>query len=167
MRRAGQLIFKNFLIMKNKPFETAVETLQTLFAALSERGVLTNIEILQFNISQKNIIAWYNFLEGTECDIKYPWSDQYFMDAWNLWKTYKKQQFRFSYKPISEQSALSRLSELSKGEMSEAIKILKTARDCGWQGFFVEKGKSNSKPKPNQVYAGMKERIANRLTGNL
>jgi uncharacterized protein YdaU (DUF1376 family) len=74
-------------------------------------------------------------------EIIYPWNDEKFMEAWQLWKQYKKEQHNFSYKPIGEQGALKDLSELSKNNMEIGIAIIYQSIKKGWKGFFELKNK--------------------------
>lgn len=67
--------------------------------------------------------------------LKNPFSDE-FMIAWNYWKKFKKEQFRFTYKPIGEQNAINGLYEISDGDEQTAKLIIKQSlRNC-WSGLF-------------------------------
>jgi hypothetical protein len=68
--------------------------------------------------------------------IVYPWNSDRFMKAWDLWKEFKKEQFRFPYKPIGEQGALKNLGELSNGSEETAILIIHQSINNGWRGLF-------------------------------
>lgn len=148
--------------MKNKDFETAITGIQELAHDLAKRGALNNSEINQVNNWLKSLIGWYNFQTGTDAQVVYPWNDPYFIAVWEKWRAYKKQQFRFTYKPIAEQSALKNLSEIAKGDMGEAVKIIEKAISNGHMGLYPSKGKSTfAKPKTSNTY---KQNLANRLT---
>lgn len=67
-----------------------------------------------------------------------PFSED-FMPVWEYWKKYKKEQFRFSYKPIGEQAAIDDLFELSDGNEALAKQIIKQSIVKGWQGLFAIK----------------------------
>jgi uncharacterized protein YdaU (DUF1376 family) len=70
-------------------------------------------------------------------DIVYPFDSEIFKKWWKIWKEYKKKEHRFSYKShISEQAALKKLSQLSRGSESTAIQIIEEAISNGWQGLF-------------------------------
>jgi hypothetical protein len=61
-----------------------------------------------------------------------------FEEAWELWKRYKREEHRFSYKSaISEQSALNKLVELSNGDEETAKAIIKQSFENGWKGLFA------------------------------
>jgi hypothetical protein len=59
-----------------------------------------------------------------------------FLEAWERWKLFKKEQFRFTYKPIGEQAAINNLFELSAGNESLAEAIMKQSIVNGWRGLF-------------------------------
>lgn len=71
-----------------------------------------------------------------------PFSDD-FLQAWDYWKTFKKQQFKFNYKPIGEQAAINDLYEMSKGDEETAKQIIKQSIVKGWQGLFPVKNAIN------------------------
>ncbi len=78
-------------------------------------------------------------------EIIYPFDSKEFIKAWDLWKEFKKEQFKFTYKPIGEQSALKDISEISQLNEDTAIKIINQSMVKGWKGLFEFKdGKSNS-----------------------
>lgn len=67
-----------------------------------------------------------------------------FMPRWEEWKAYKKEQHRFTYKPIGEQAAIDHLFELSAGNEEIAWLIIKEARANGWKGLFQLKNLPNA-----------------------
>jgi len=71
--------------------------------------------------------------------IIYPFGDEDFIKFWDIWKEFKKEQFRFVYKPIGEQAALKNLGELSLQNKEIAMKIIVQSISNGWKGFFVLK----------------------------
>lgn len=93
-----------------------------------------------------NANANANINEDEDENILYPFEDEKFLKAWELWKSFKKEQFKFSYKPIGEQGALYDLAELSGGELQIAIAIIHQSIKKGWKGFFelkVPQGQDN------------------------
>jgi hypothetical protein len=82
-------------------------------------------------------------VKDKEKEIVYPFDSKEFLDAWNLWKEYKKEQFKFTYKPIGEQSALIDLSKISNLDENIAIKIIKNAIAKGWKGLYEIKDNNN------------------------
>jgi hypothetical protein len=145
--------------MKNKSFEDAVTELQLLFSDLSSRKALNNSEIERFNTSQKAIISYYNFLNSVTGSIIYPWTDKVFIDAWDLWRAYKKQQFNFIYKSISEQAALQKLQKISGNDMQTAINIIKESIPNGWMGLFADKKKQIKQKTPTSYKQNITDRL--------
>ena len=68
--------------------------------------------------------------------IVYPFESDLFIEKWNLWKDYKKQEHKFKYKSaLSEQAALKRLTQLANTE-DDAIRTIEHAISQGWKGFY-------------------------------
>lgn len=60
-----------------------------------------------------------------------------FSEYWEIWKQYKSEQHKFKYKsPLSEQSALKKLMNLSDGNEETAILIIEQSMANGWSGLF-------------------------------
>jgi hypothetical protein len=76
--------------------------------------------------------------------IKNPFSEN-FLPRWEEWKAFKKEQFRFTYKPIGEQGALDELYGLSAGNEVFAAAIIKQSIANGWRGLFDLKNNNNGK----------------------
>lgn len=81
-------------------------------------------------------------------EIKNPFSD-FFLEKWQNWKDYKKQEFNFQYKGFySEQAALMELVNLAEGDEETANKIILQSLANGWKGFWpIRKPTSNGKGK--------------------
>lgn len=81
-------------------------------------------------------------------EIIYPFDTEKFKSQWRLWKSFKRKEFNFNYKSdISEQAALKKLSEISKGVEDNAIKIINQSINNGWKGLFELK--NNEKQSNN------------------
>lgn len=66
-----------------------------------------------------------------------PFSDA-FLETWDIWKAYKKEEFKFQYKGVhSEQAALMQLQTLSRGIEDVAVKIIFQSMSNGWKGLFM------------------------------
>jgi len=74
-----------------------------------------------------------------ENEIIYPFDDEDFLKYWDIWRKFKKEQFKFIYKPIGEQAALKNLGELSHQNKETAMKIIVQSISNGWKGFFALK----------------------------
>ena len=81
--------------------------------------------------------------------VVFPFNSDQFMNAWDLWVKYKKEQFNFNYKPIGLQGALKDLAELSGNNETKAVELIQYAISKGWQGIY---SKSNGNGKQGQSY---------------
>ena len=77
-------------------------------------------------------------------EVVFPFSSNLFLDKWNIWVEFKKEQFNFTYKSaISKQAALNELVKLSNGQEGVAIAIIEQSINKGWKGFFELKNEHN------------------------
>jgi len=77
-------------------------------------------------------------------ELIFPWDTEVFMQAWILWKKFRKEQHNFRYKGVlSEQGALKRLADLSNGNQDLGIKIIEQSIANSYKGFFEIKNNSN------------------------
>lgn len=79
-----------------------------------------------------------------------PFSEN-FMPHWELWRAFKKEQFKFTYKPIGEQMAIDGLFDLSAGNEAMAQAIIKQSIAQGWKGFFDLKTEFNGKVNQGHI----------------
>ncbi len=95
-----------------------------------------------------------------------PFSSEKFSTAWELWKKYKKDQFKFSYRSaVTEQTALKKLAELSKGDQKTALLILEQSVGNGWAGIFELKEKTKQRGQAPGVDADYMNELNQRLNG--
>ena len=96
-----------------------------------------------------------------------------FLETWDLWKEYRRQEHGFKYKGlISEQARLMELCTLAGGDEYRAIEIIKQSISNTWKGFFPLKNKVNGHEQPStktgttdfrrSVQAELESRIAGR-----
>ena len=70
-----------------------------------------------------------------------PFSEK-FIPAWQLWKDFKKEAFRFEYlSSFSEQGAVNYLVDISDGDEEVAIKIINQSIKNQWKDFYSLKTK--------------------------
>lgn len=85
-------------------------------------------------------------------ELVFPFDSQNFLKHWQIWKSYKKDQHRFTYKtPISEQAALNDLVNLAEGREDRAIEIIMQSISKSWKGFFELKTNLNGKQQPGTL----------------
>jgi len=81
-------------------------------------------------------------------EIRNPFSTDFFLTSWQLWKDFKKEQFKFEYKTIGEQIALQELFHLSDQNEEKADAIIRQSISNGWKGLFELKIKKHEHRKP-------------------
>jgi hypothetical protein len=86
----------------------------------------------------------------------YPFNSDNFLQVWEYWKAYKKEQFKFTYKPIGEQVALKSLSEDSGHNEDLAIQMIYHSMACGYRGVFPIRTRIQSN-KPKTLFEQMTE----------
>lgn len=90
----------------------------------------------------------------------YPFDSEKFIEFWNLWKHYKKQEHRFTFKSASsEQVALKKLGKLAQGNEQMALNIIEESIANGWKGFFKLDKNGNTKGINAESMAGVYERL--------
>jgi hypothetical protein len=95
-----------------------------------------------------------------------PFSDA-FIQYWDIWKQFKKEEFNFEYKGvISQQMAVKQLVDLSEGDEERAIKILCQSVRRRWQGFWPlhETTTGNGKSKSTKEGQPNGDSLENRVT---
>ena len=74
-----------------------------------------------------------------------PFESEEFINYWEMWKEFKRKQFKFTYAtPQSEQAALKDLVKLSEGNERIALEIIEQSMAKGWKGFFTLKNETNA-----------------------
>ena len=89
-------------------------------------------------------------VKENEPPLVYPFLDEVFLNRWEAWKKYKREQFKFSYKHSGEQAALKNVAELSKGNVAVALAIIQQSMANGWKGLFELKS-GNQVTTPEQA----------------
>ena len=67
------------------------------------------------------------------------------LDAWNLWKEFRKEQFRTTYKPLGEAAAISKLLRISNNNKENQAQIIQQSIENGWKGLFELKTEKQTK----------------------
>lgn len=74
-----------------------------------------------------------------------PFESEKFINYWEMWKEFKRKQFKFTYAtPQSEQASLKDLVKLSGGDERIALEIIEQSMAKGWKGFFTLKNETNA-----------------------
>lgn len=99
-----------------------------------------------------------------DINIVYPFNSENFKNWWNFWKEYKSKEHNFKYaSSISEQAALKKLSELSRGNEDLALKIIEQSISEGWKGLFEYKQSNNSSTQNS--YENLKRKFQEESAG--
>ena len=80
---------------------------------------------------------------NTKTERNYPFELN--LDAWNLWKDFRKEQFRTSYKPLGEAAAISKLLRISNNNKEHQAQIIQQSIENGWKGLFELKTEKQTK----------------------
>ena len=97
--------------------------------------------------------------------IVYPFSDESFVKAWDLWKQYKKEIKKSYNSKLSEQAALKSIGKMAN-DSSDAIEIIEHTISRGWIGLRKEDKTNNYGGKNNtktDKYASLKAEISRNL----
>ena len=97
--------------------------------------------------------------------IVYPFSDESFVKAWDLWKQYKKEIKKSYNSKLSEQAALKSIGKMAD-DSSDAIEIIEHTISRGWIGLRKEDKTNNYGGKNNtktDKYASLKAEISRNL----
>tara|TARA_R100001440_G_scaffold9072_1_gene17136 strand:- start:1072 stop:1752 length:681 start_codon:yes stop_codon:yes gene_type:complete len=67
------------------------------------------------------------------------------LKAWELWKAFRKEQFRTTYKPLGESAAISKLLRISNNNKENQAQIIQQSIENGWKGLFELKTEKQNK----------------------
>lgn len=82
-----------------------------------------------------------------------PFEGELFLEAWKLWKEYKRVEKNFRFKSsISEQASLLNLQKISNQNEQQAIAIIHNAIAQGWSGLYADKKAKAKKGFDNDKY---------------
>ena len=81
--------------------------------------------------------------DNTKTERDYPFELN--LDAWNLWKEFRKEQFRTTYNPLGEAAAISKLLRISNNNKENQAQIIQQSIENGWKGLFELKTEKQTK----------------------
>jgi hypothetical protein len=91
-------------------------------------------------------------------ELIFPFHSENFVYQWQIWKTYKKEQHRFTYKSeATEQAALTQLQKMSTNQERKAIEILHHTMANGWKGFVEPK--TDPRKETQDAFQAVKDKI--------
>ena len=99
-----------------------------------------------------------NVNKKKESGLVFPFNTNHFIEYWNVWKKYKKEQHNFTYKSvISEQAALKKLYELSYNNEIQACSIIENSIAQGYKGLFKLNSNETKKEQLSDLYTTIRE----------
>ena len=67
------------------------------------------------------------------------------LEAWKLWKEFRRKEFRTSYKTLGENAAINKLLRLSDGNKHVQAEIIQQSMENSWEGLFAVKSEKKRK----------------------
>ena len=97
-------------------------------------------------------------LEKETKEIVFPFQSENFIQQWQIWKRYKKEQHKFTYKSeASEQAALTQLQKMATNRELKAIEIIHHTMANGWKGFVEPK--TDPRKETQEAFQAVKDKI--------
>ena len=119
-------------------FDISRTRVSLILKELSDKKYVTLLTKVKTYNTDNNIV-------DTTIDISYPFDGLEFINQWQRWLKYKKDEHRFTYKTDdSHQTGLDKLKKDSGGIESVAIEMINSSIANGYKGLF--------KPKSNQQH---------------
>ena len=135
---------------KRNPKET--ETKPNQKPIESESKGIREEKIKEDNIIEEEII------KPKESNLVFPFNSENFIYQWQIWKQYKKEQHKFTYKSeASEQAALTLLQKMATNRELKAIEIIHHTMANGWKGFVEPK--IDPRKETQEAFQAVKEKI--------
>ena len=125
IREKGKIVSWDYVVYE-KPFTDFQEI---------EKLDVENQPLLNTNIKLNT--------NNTKTERNYPFELN--IDAWNLWKEFRKEQFRTTYKPLGEAAAISKLLRISNNNKENQAQIIQQSIENGWKGLFELKTEKQTK----------------------
>lgn len=83
--------------------------------------------------------------ETKQKQLTLPWDSEKFKEHWQIWKRYKKEEHKESYKSeLTEQAALKKLCALGGGSEEIAMEIIEESISNSWKGLFPLKNQDRN-----------------------
>ena len=135
---------------KRNPKET--ETKPNQKPIESESKGIREEKIKEDNIIEEEII------KPKESNLVFPFQSENFIQQWQIWKQYKKEQHKFTYKSeASEQAALTQLQKMATNRELKAIEIIHHTMANGWKGFVEPK--IDPRKETQEAFQAVKDKI--------
>ena len=102
-------------------------------------------EIEKLNIENRPLLNTNTKLNTniTKTERDYPFELN--LEAWKLWKEFRRKEFRSSYKTLGENAAIKKLMRLSDGNKDVQAEIIQQSMENSWKGLFAVKSEKKRK----------------------
>jgi hypothetical protein len=135
---------------KRNPKETETKPNQKQIE--SESKGIREEKIKEDNIIEEEII------KPKENNLVFPFTSENFIYQWQIWRQYKKEQHKFTYKSeATEQAALTQLQKMATNRELKAIEIIHHTMANGWKGFVEPK--TDPRKETQEAFQAVKEKI--------
>ncbi len=132
--------FISFQYGELNPNSNVHKSVISLLDRYNLQGYIKGLERVPYEVIDK--------AKDKDKDKIYP--DELNFEAWDLWKEFRKEQFRTKYKPIGEKAAVKKILNLSNGDKDIQAQIIQQSIENGWRGLFELKAKKQSNVKTLQ-----------------
>ena len=108
------------------------------------KNEIENYKPLESPLQGDKVMVKDKVMDKDKVQVIMPFISDNFIKYWDLWKDFKKKQFKFTFAtPQSEQAALKDLVKISNGLETVAIEIIEQSLAKGWKGLFEIKNIKN------------------------
>ena len=108
------------------------------------KNEIENYKPLESPLQGDKVMVKDKVMDKDKVQVIMPFTSDNFIKYWDLWKDFKKKQFKFTFAtPQSEQAALKDLVKISNGLETVAIEIIEQSLAKGWKGLFEIKNIKN------------------------
>ena len=120
---------------------------------LSQKVDVENVQVEKLQVENEpllktNTIKYLNKLNTKKKgEFEFEHLEELNVEAWKMWRAYRKETFRLTYKPIGEKAAVGKLMRLSQGCHEVQEQIIQQSIENGWKGIFDLKHQKQSKTK--------------------
>ena len=130
-----------------------------------ERPQSENLKVEKLEVENQQLIKTNNKLKTNNNKkeillIEYP--EDLNQEAWNHWLSYRKEQFRSNYKPISEKAAIKKLLKIAPTYEEQSNVIIQSIENS-WRGLFPLKNNQSKLKKSLDEYSKGKELLNNQF----
>ena len=129
-RKNGKIVKWHYIIYE-KPLSQKVDV---------ENVQVENLQVQNEPLIKTNSIKYLNKSNTKKKgEFEFEHLEELNVEAWKMWRAYRKETFRLTYKPIGEKAAVGKLMRLSQGCHKVQEQIIQQSIENGWKGIFEMK----------------------------